>query len=87
MTWQARVSDNVKSLVDIEGVAKELKRLYVANLADGLPLRFAGRKAMVEMLAMLRKKGLQCFEATGLMHKCEALPYSGCGCCAHRKKI
>ena len=84
--WQDRISPEIKQLIDIDAAAKEFKRLINKKLGEGMPVNYASTKARQEMGAMLQKKGLSNAEAVHFMHVSEVEPYSGCGCCEHRRK-
>jgi hypothetical protein len=83
--WQDRISEEVKKKIDIEEMAKLFHEKWQKNLSDGCPKNFAETKAMREMREIIEKKGIKNYEIVHFLHVCEVLPYSGCGCCEHRK--
>ena len=85
MDWKTRLPASMKSKIDIDAAKMEIQKQYQQNLAAGFPLRVAGSITRKKIMAMMVKKGVPNNDAAFFIHVCEALPYSGCGCCEYRK--
>lgn len=85
VNWKDRVSDCVKEKVNLDIMVETFKRKIEINRKNGMPPRYATSQARKSMMTMLGKKGLPNSKAVHLLHVCEVEPYSGCGCCEHRK--
>lgn len=85
MIWQERISEDVKQKIDIENAAKEFKRRINVNISRNYPSKRAVVEARIDMLNLLKEKGVKPFDAVQFLHFCEVEPYSGCGCCEYRK--
>lgn len=87
INWKDRVSEDVKAKIDLDKVVEAFKSKIAENRREGLPLNFSNTKATKDMMNLLEEKGVSKSSAVHLLHVCEVLPYSGCGCCEHRKAI
>lgn len=85
--WQDKIGEHVKSIIDIDQMAELFRKKIKQNISDLCPPRYAERKATNEMIEILAEKGMENNDIVHFLHFCEATPYSGCGCCEHRKKL
>lgn len=83
--WQDRITQEVKDLVDVDLVAEAFKRKWESLQEEGWPANRAAINARRYITELLKRKGVNNAQAVHLLHVCEVLPYSGCGCCEHRK--
>lgn len=85
--WRDRIPGIIKASINIDAAALEFERKIKENLSKGLPKNIAHTAAKKEMSRLLKMRGVNSSDATHFLHVTEKAPYSGCGCCEHRKPI
>lgn len=86
--WKLRISDDLRSKVNIEAVAQSyIQRINIYS-KENSAINYAKRKAFSEIVPMLLDMGIKNHDAAHLLHVSSiALNpqlYEGCGCCDPR---
>lgn len=83
--WQNRIPESFKTIINIELAKTAFANQIEKNKKDGFPEGVSIIRAKKKMTELLKDKGILHQSIVHFLHVCEVTPYSGCGCCEHRK--